>query len=312
MISMFDSIREKHDDSSTTEFMFFGGKGGVGKTSLSAATALSLADEGEEVLLISTDPAHSLSDVFDKNIRGEKKLTDGLYALEIDPEEAVDEYQEQMELDDMPDAMQELDMFAKSPGLDEMAAFDEFMKYMRSGEYDYIIFDTAPTGHTLNLLELPELMESMVGKVLKMRMRLSDAMDMFKGFLGQDDEDEEEDQGVKDLREMKQRIEEARKLLRSDRTRFNFVMIPEKMSVYETERAIDAVTDQDINVGGLYMNKILPPNENCEFCSSRRSMQQDNIEEAERRFDGRDIVEIQLFSHEIRGFPRLRELGEKL
>ncbi|MDY6777547.1 MAG: ArsA family ATPase [Candidatus Nanohaloarchaea archaeon] len=307
---MLESLRGGGQE---TRFMFFGGKGGVGKTSISAATALRLAEEGRRTLVISTDPAHSLSDVFDTTIQGETRVAENLFALEIDPEEAMEEYQERMAMEDMPDAMQGMDMMSKAPGMDEMAAFDEFMKYMRSGEYDCIIFDTAPTGHTLNLLELPEMMDSMVGKMLKIRMQLSGAMDMVKGFFGgEDEEDETEDQGVKRLRKMKQRIEEARDLLASDRTAFNFVLIPEKMSVYETERALDAIGDYDIPVGRLYMNKVLPENEDCDFCSARRSMQQENIADAERRFGELDMVTIPLFKDEVRGMKRLRGLAGKL
>ncbi|MDY6771184.1 MAG: ArsA family ATPase [Candidatus Nanohaloarchaea archaeon] len=298
-------------DDTTTQFSFFGGKGGVGKTSVSAATALRRAKDGETVLLISTDPAHSVSDVFDTEIDGEAEIRDNLYAVEIDPEEAVEQYEDEMAMEDVPDALEGMNMLSKTPGMDEMAAFNQFMKYMRSDEYDHIVFDTAPTGHTLNLLQLPELMDSMVGTMLKMRMRISGAMDMVKGLFGGDDEDDdEEDPGVKQLKEMKERIEEARELLKSDATCFNFVLIPETMSVYETERAIDAVREEDIAVGKLYMNKVLPANEDCAFCSARRSMQQENIAAARDRFG--ELVEIPLFREEVRGLEMLETMGEHL
>lgn len=294
-------------------FSFFGGKGGVGKTSVSAASALRRAKNGERTLLISTDPAHSVSDAFDTEIEGETEIRENLTALEIDPEEAVETYQDEMSMEDLPDAMQGMNMMSKTPGMDEMAAFNQFMKYMRSDEYDHIVFDTAPTGHTLNLLQLPELMDSMVGTMLKMRMRLSGAMDMVKGMFGGDEpDDEEEDPGVKQLREMKERIEEARELLRSDAARFNFVLIPEKMSVYETERAIEAVEEEDIAVGRLYMNKVLPASDDCSFCSARRSMQRENIDEAEERFSAWEMSEIPLFRREVRGMEMLERMEQHL
>ncbi len=294
-------------DSDETRFTFFGGKGGVGKTSLSAATALQLSEKGR-VLIISTDPAHSLSDAFGTEIDGETEIREDLHALEIDPDEAAEQYREEMAVEDMPEAMQGMDMLKKTPGVDEMAAFNQFMKYMRSGEYDFIVFDTAPTGHTLNLLQLPEVMDSMVGKFLKLRMRMSDAIDMVKGFFGSDGEEDEQDPGLERLKEMKKRIEEARELLASDRTSFNFVLIPEKMSILETDRAIEAVDDFDIPVGTLYMNKVLPRNDECEFCSARFSIQQQNIEDAENRFDA-TIHEIPMLKQEVQGMDSLQELS---
>lgn len=301
------------NDDTAVRFTFFGGKGGVGKTSVSAATALRRAENGESVLLISTDPAHSVSDAFDMEIDGETEVREGLYAVEVDPEEAMESYRDEIAMEDMPEMMEGLGMLDKTPGMDEMAAFNQFMKYMRSDEYDHIIFDTAPTGHTLNLLQLPELMDSMVGTMLKMRMRVSGAMDMVKGMFGGDDDEEEgEDPGVAQLKEMKARIEEARELLTGPETVFNFVMIPETMSLYETERAIEAVGDNEIAVGRLYVNKVLPENRDCDFCTARRSMQQQNVDDAEERFSGMEMTEIPLFTQEVHGLDMLGRMASHL
>ena len=158
-----------------TTFIFIGGKGGVGKTTISAATSLWCAKMGKKTLIISTDPAHSLGDSFDRLIKHvPTPITQNLEAIEIDPDRAMDEYKEKMQRQQQyNDALgmfsDQMYMMSSSPGIDEVAAFDKFMQYMTTEEYDVIIFDTAPTGHTLRLLSFPEMMDSWMGKLIKSR-----------------------------------------------------------------------------------------------------------------------------------------------
>ncbi|MHA1860723.1 MAG: ArsA family ATPase, partial [Candidatus Ranarchaeia archaeon] len=155
-------------------FILFGGKGGVGKTSCAAASAIWFARQGKKTLVISTDPAHSLSDSLKQDISGGdvKKVegVDNLYGLETDPKKAMVVYQKAMEeasqgnnnplaTGPFADLMQSPGTMAY-PGMDEALAFTKVLEYMNSKEYDTIIFDTAPTGHTLRLLSLPEIMDS--------------------------------------------------------------------------------------------------------------------------------------------------------
>lgn len=300
-----------------TKFLWFSGKGGTGKTTISASTALQLADRGHMVLLISTDPAHSLSDSLDMDIDGMTSVTTNLNALELDPEEEVETFRDELQLsqyedqfDVMDDVHDGIDIMKSGPGIAEMAAFNRFIQYMNDDTYDVIVFDTAPTGHTLSLLELPEVMDSMVGKILTMRMRFSQAVDTFKSFFGQDTESPV---GVEQLEELKQHIENARTMLTDPSvTSFNFVMLSEKMSIYETERAMENVNDFDIPVGRLFVNKLIPENPDCDFCTSRRTMQQDNLTLIHDRFTGCEIVEIPLMDHEIQGPERLNALAEQM
>jgi arsenite-transporting ATPase len=301
-----------------TKFLWFSGKGGTGKTSISAATALQLADRGHDVLLISTDPAHSLSDALDIDIDGKAAVNDRVDALELDPEEEVDAFQEKLQMSEfqddmgmMDDVYESMDIMKSGPGVTEMAAFNKFIQFMHSDEYDVIVFDTAPTGHTLSLLELPDVMDSMVGKVLRMRMRFSDAIDTFKSFFGQDSE--EEHPGVQELEALKKRIESARELMTDPTvTTFNFVMLAEKMSVYETERAVDHVNEFDIPIDRLFVNQLIPKNKDCDFCTSRRTMQQDNLELIHDMFDDYEIVEIPMLHHEVRGEEMLHTLADNM
>ena len=145
-----------------TQYIFFSGKGGVGKTSMASTTGVYYADQGKKTLIVTTDPAANLSDVFEQEI-GHKvtKITgiDKLYAMEIDPDKATTEYKERS-LAPMRDLFDEemvkiAEEQLSGPCTEEMASFDKFIDFMEEPEYDIIIFDTAPTGHTIRLLELP-------------------------------------------------------------------------------------------------------------------------------------------------------------
>jgi len=197
------------------------------------------------------------------------------------------------------------------PGSDELAALEGLSTYLDADRWDRIVFDTAPTGHTLSLLRLPEVMDSMVGKALQMRMRFSQAVDTFKTFFGQDTENENPE--IQELERMKEQIAAARELLTDPAvTAFNFVMLAEKMSVYETERAVEHVNEFDIPVSRFFVNKLLPENQECDFCTGRREMQQDNLELIHDLFGDHDIVEIPLLRQEVRGEDTLHTLAENM
>ncbi|RLJ01446.1 MAG: arsenic-transporting ATPase [Candidatus Aenigmatarchaeota archaeon] len=300
-----------------TKYEFFGGKGGVGKTTMAAARALWLSKKGYKVLIISTDPAHSLSDSFEKRIDGEvKKIGKNLYGVEIDPEKAVQEYREKMSAEmeqlEMLGLGEEMDLASMTPGIDEMAAFDRFMRYMDDGDYDYVIFDTAPTGHTLRFLSLPEIMNSWIGKIIKIRMRFSQITGMFKKLLPFGDE-EERDTGLEILERMKERITRAREVMKDpQRTTFTMVMIPEEMSIFETERAMESLEDYSIPVKRIIVNQIIPENPHCEFCRTKRKQQMDRLKRIKKSFKDKEILEAQMFEHEIKGMKSLERLGRLL
>jgi arsenite-transporting ATPase len=197
-----------------------------------------------------------------------------------------------------------------SPGIDEVAAFDKFLQYMHSREYDIIVFDTAPTGHALRFLSLPDVLDSWVGKMIKIRMKLSGFIDMFKKFLPFAEEGGGTKFGTEQLEEMKKRIEEAKKILTEPKkTHFWLVSIPEQMSIFESERAQKMLESYGIKVEGLIVNQIVPKNK-CEFCRARREMQEENIKRIEKIFKGFKIKKVPLFKHEVKGAEALEKLGE--
>ncbi|MDO5851223.1 MAG: arsenical pump-driving ATPase GET3 [Methanobacteriaceae archaeon] len=302
-----------------TTFIFIGGKGGVGKTTVSAATSLWCANQGKKTLIISTDPAHSLGDSFDRIIKHvPTPIKENLEAIEIDPDRAMDEYQarlqQQQKLSSEMQMLQgQMDMMSSSPGIDEVAAFDKFLQYMRTDEYDVVIFDTAPTGHTLRLLSFPEMMDSWMGKMIGMKKQLGSMAKKLKNiipFMGDDIDDE---QSMAELEEMKKQIKEARDVMSDhNRTSFKTVLIPEEMSIIESERAMDAMKKFDIYADSIIINQIQPDDQHCDFCKSRRSIQEKRIQTIEDKFHDKHIAQIPLQAHEVRGIDQLEEISDIL
>lgn len=304
-----------------TQFYLFAGKGGVGKTSMAAATALHFAGKGRKTLLISTDPAHSLSDSFEKKIGGDiVQINKNLFAVEIDPKLAMEEYKQKitpkMDKIDFLKGLELGDAFdfaGNTPGIDELAAFDKFMQYMQSKEYDIIVFDTAPFGHTLRFLSLPDLLDSWVGKMINIRLKLSGMINMFKKFVPFGEEGKDAKLGTEELELIKKRIADARKILGDrKRTHFNLVMIPEAMSIYESERSVKILAEYGIPVNSVYVNQLIPENHKCRFCSERRRLQQERLKEIRSKFKGLEILQVPLYKNEVKGMEMLNTVGKEL
>lgn len=286
----------------------FGGKGGVGKTTVSAALALKMAENGNRVLVISSDPAHSTSDSFDAQLSDTPtKIVDGLYGVEIDPSKRLRELVpilrdvikqplRAMGLEDLDFTSDEM-MF---PGLDEALAFDQLLRYVESTDYDLVIFDTAPTGHTLRFLSLPELMDTWLAKLIKMKAKLQNLKAFFTGG---------ERTGFEEIELLKRRVGHIRRILADPAlTSFYIVLIPEMMALEETRRAMKILGQYRIPVSGLVVNNIFPPEGSCEMCLSRRKVQDTYL--VDIRGMGLPVTEIPLQTREVRGLDRLRDIGE--
>jgi arsenite-transporting ATPase len=267
------------------EYVLYGGKGGVGKTTMAAATALTSAAGDAATLVVSTDPAHSLSDTLNTEVPARPtRIRDEipLWAAEIDPDDAMDEGvfgADDDPLGGMGDLGDQLGpmgdmlggvgdseddegglgamlgMGGSMPGADEAAAMRQLLEYLDDPRFDRVIVDTAPTGHTLRLLQLPEIMDSMVGRVMSIRQRMSGMVDGLKGMFGGGNDDPEPSA---DLDELRDRIERLRAVLRDpDQTDFRVVMIPEEMSVVESGRLVDRLGEFGIPVQTLVVNRVM-------------------------------------------------------
>lgn len=317
----------------TAEYVLYGGKGGVGKTTMAAATALASANEGTETLVVSTDPAHSLSDTFETDVpsRPARIREDiPLWGVEIDPEDAV----EQADLfgqggagpmGGMGEMGELLGMDGDGggpgmmPGADEAAAMQLLLEYMDDERFDRVVVDTAPTGHTLRLLDLPELLDSMVGRMMQFKERLGGMMGSMKGMFGGD----EAGQGMGDLDQLKAQVRRLRGVLRDpSRTDFRIVMVPETMSVHESTRLRSQLDAKGIPVSTLVVNRVMEPLtevadapadafvtpnlDSCEFCQRRWDVQKEALAEAQELFRGVDVKRVPLFADEVRGERMLR------
>ncbi|MEM4446923.1 MAG: ArsA family ATPase [Nitrososphaerota archaeon] len=302
-------------------FLLFGGKGGVGKTTCSAASALWAAEHGKETIIISTDPAHSLSDSFDQQLGGgEVKKVEGcsgLYALELDPRKAFEEYKRKLSeaegFEEQAQAvLQELgDLSSMTPpGVDEALAFAKVLEFIENPEYDLVVFDTAPTGHTLRLLSLPDILNSWVVNLIKIRVYMSKLTGLLKRLIGRGGE---EDKTLEVLEKLRETIGVARETLKDpNQTAFVVVMIPEVMAIYETERLLSSLIEYEIPCDHIVVNMIYPDVPGCPFCRARRQMQQENLKNIREIYDDFNITEIPLFDTEIRGLNMLRKVSELL
>ena len=270
------------------DYVLYGGKGGVGKTTMAAATALESARDGTSTLVVSTDPAHSLSDTFETDVPAEPgRIRDDipLYGAEIDPEHAMENGQAAFlggeggpegaggpmgagaggpmgglgELLGGEESPMDALFGGAMPGADEAAAMQLLLEYLDDPRFERVVVDTAPTGHTLRLLQLPELMDSMMGRILKFRQRLSGMLEGMKGMFG-GQEPPEQAGDLEDLEELRERIERLRAALRDPaRTDFRIVMVPEEMSVFESKRLRQQLDEFDIPVGTVVVNRVMEP-----------------------------------------------------
>ncbi|CAG8700196.1 15903_t:CDS:2, partial [Cetraspora pellucida] len=252
-------------DQKSLHWIFVGGKGGVGKTTTSCSLAVQLSKVRESVLLISTDPAHNLSDAFGQKFSKEATLIDGftnLYAMEIDPTSSIQEMleqciyiSEQQGGGAMGAMMQDL-AFA-IPGVDEAMGFAEVMKQVKTMEYSVIIFDTAPTGHTLRFLSFPSVLEKALAKISQLSGRFGPVFQQMSGMMGLNANQEDMFGKLEGMRAI---ITEVNNQFKDpDKTTFICVCISEFLSLYETERMIQELTTYHIDTHNIVVNQLLFP-----------------------------------------------------
>lgn len=292
--------------------LLFGGKGGVGKTTTSTSTAVGLADAGLKVLLVSSDPAHSTSDSLGVQLNSspmEVEGVPGLWGLELDPEARISDHIPKL-TESLGPLMggESLDMNASEmvlPGLDEAMAFDELLKHLENPDWDVIVFDTAPTGHTLRFLALPEIIEKWADKIIKMHRVTGGIRAMMFGA-------KDGEKMKNELDKFRRRVLHVRRILcNPDVTRFTLVTIPEKMGVNETVRAHQALAEFNLPVSGCVINRMTPDLDH-EFIQTRRVNEKSNIELLKSQLPDLHLHEVELKETDIHGLESLREMSNEL
>ena len=321
MTEMEPSLKELID-MPDLKWVFVGGKGGVGKTTSSCSLAVQLAKVKESVLIISTDPAHNLSDAFNQKFTREPTKVDGfenLSAMEIDPTVNLDEYDLGFLGENTAGHIGELnksvfsELLKSVPGIDEAMSFAELMKYVQSMKFSTIVFDTAPTGHTLRLLAFPKLLEKGVATAMSLKAKLGGLLGQIQQFVP--DLDTEEDKVIAKLEETKKIIDTVNQQFQDPEfTTFVCVMIPEFLSLYETERLIQELTKNNMDSHCIIVNQLLFPSEasTCKMCKARVKIQKKYLDQTFDLYEDFNVVLMPLLHEEIRGPANIGRFSEHL
>ncbi len=294
---------------------FFGGKGGVGKTTLSSAFSLLLSKRGHRTLLLSTDPAHSLSDILETEpLRELTQISERLTALEIDPSEVVRDYVDKalmsIEGTVSPEVFEEIrEVFhtvKETPGVEEAAVIDALSRVILENlnSFDSFVVDTAPTGHTLSMLRTVGRVGRWLEELLR-RKRMAKRMEEAGGV-------EREERAIRILEERRERFSRLLRLILSRETLFIPVLNPERLPILETEKMVAELKRIGIDLELLIVNKVLPENVRDEFLIERKEQEREYIKEIEERFVSLRIIKIPMREKDVKGLEELKDLATDL
>jgi len=320
------SIQQYLQANPNVKYILFGGKGGLGKTTLSAATAFWLAKIGKRVVVFSTDPQASLTDIFERNIfgKGEVEIATNLFALEIDADKKIAAYQEEIRQKIVKmygEVPTEVDDYIKScaaePAMAESATFDAMVELMTSGAYDYYIFDMMPHGHAIRFLGMAEILDAWVDKIVETRKKAGEYGDVAsvmsgKGGLAQ------EDKILEELEFIRSRLDFVSNMMRDkERTSFFYVLIPELMPILDTRKALEMFRSFSIPLSGVIINQAypvellkqrnVPP-----FLRNKISMQQKHLETIKKEFGPLIRGVVPMFDREPKGLEMISKVAENL
>jgi arsenite/tail-anchored protein-transporting ATPase len=307
-------------------YVMFGGKGGLGKTTFSAATAYWLAKQGKKVLVFSVDPQASLSDIFQQDIfgKGPVKIMDNLWAQEIDADRHIKEYQEEIRqkirdmygLDEVPAEIEDYIQAASAePAMEESAIFDSVVDIVNEGDYDYYIYDLVPLGHALYYLSMAKVYDEWIGKITHLREEMREYEEVAARMKRQKEVDE--DQILGELQYIRNRINSASRILTDkERTAFFFVVIPEQMILLDTRKAAELFARFDVPIGGYVVNRVLPEelaSQNVPaYLRNRMEMQRGQLEEIQSTLGPQVVGHIPELERDVTGLPMIERVAQLL
>jgi len=320
----------------TQPIIFIGGKGGVGKTTTAASLASYYASQQQKTLIVSTDPAHSLGDVLNVRLNNEKTvISPYLDAIELNPDVIVDEHFAQVERtikayanpDMMPKIREHLRLSKSAPGAQEAAMLESMCHHLveaADAGYEHIIFDTAPTGHTLRLLVLPEMMGAWTDGLLAQQRRQAKLRSVATHLDSHNKKDSQKndvanpfaakksdrwEQAVSVLEKRKQLFRQAGLLLH-DRTQTAIVLVmtADVLPLAETKRAIEQLEDSKLMPAAIVINQLISTNQSDEFWRRRAERQQHLLQDIEQNFTKYPLYPIYLQQTDVRGTDALSAL----
>ncbi|RYJ07745.1 arsenic-transporting ATPase [Halogeometricum borinquense] len=315
----------EHPHGDETDIVLYGGKGGVGKTTCAAAHALALSKRREgDTLVVSTDPAHSLGDAFEQELSGEPtEVVDSLFAIEVDAETGQEAYRHVVEAlaDEFRDAGLRLDdddlerLFEAGlvPGGDEVAALEYIARYADAG-YSHVVFDTAPTGHTLRLLDLPEVLGETLGVAGEVQRRVRRTAQAAKSVFFGPAAYWGSNSGSDEVVSLQERVGSVQQVLRDpSRTHFCVVLTPERMAIAEAERLVERLDEASVPSDCVVVNRVFenPDGCRCDRCQRDAERHRDRIEAVEERFSV-PINCVPQLEGEAQGVDALERLGSYL
>ncbi|MBI2986243.1 MAG: TRC40/GET3/ArsA family transport-energizing ATPase [Deltaproteobacteria bacterium] len=320
------SLKQVFESQPGRRYIMFGGKGGLGKTTLSATSAFWLASQGKRVLLFSVDPQASLSDIFQRDIfgKGPVPIMQNLWAQEVDADRRIREYQDEIRkkildmygFDRVPE---EIDSYiaaaSAEPAMEESAIFDAVVDIIVQGEYDYYIYDLVPLGHALYYLSMAKVYDEWINKITKLREEMRQYDQMAATMRRQ--ETVEEDKILEELRYIKSRINASSQILTDrGRTAFFFVLVPEEMIILDTRKAAELFSRFNVPISGYVVNRVLPlelRQDNVpQYLRNRIVMQQKYLEKIQGTLGDQVLAYVPEMERDITGLPMIEKLAERL
>lgn len=307
-------------------YIMFGGKGGLGKTTFSAAAAYYLAQQGKKVLVFSVDPQASLSDIFKQDIfgKGAVKIMTNLYAQEVDADSRIREYQESikkkiLDMYGMEKIPEEIENYIRAasaePAMEESAIFDAVVDIVIKGDFDYYIYDLVPLGHALYYLSMAKIYDEWINKITALREEMGQFQKV--ASMMSRNKESEEDQILGELKEIKYRINTSSSILTSkEKTAFYFVLTPEEMVIRDTQKAVTLFSKYDVPLCGYVLNRLLPESllNECipPYLRNRIKMQQEYLAEINQLFGREVVARVPELERDITGMEMIARVADAL
>ncbi|MEJ2099080.1 MAG: TRC40/GET3/ArsA family transport-energizing ATPase [Desulfobacterales bacterium] len=318
------SLADIFDKFPDRRYIMYGGKGGLGKTTFSAATAYYLAKKGKKVLVFSVDPQASLSDIFERDIfgKGNIEIMPNLFACEVDADRRVQDYQEEIRqkiiaMYGMKKIPEEIESYIKAssaePAMEESAIFDAVVDIVVKGDFDYYIYDLVPLGHALYYLSMASIYDAWLDKITGLREQMREYDQAIATM--QHEEQTTEDEIYNELAYIKERIGQSSKIMTdTKKTAFFFVLTPEELTIVDTEKAAGLFANYDVPLAGYIVNRVINRdllNENIpEYLRHRIEMQADALKMIDEKFGATVHSRVPEFDSEIKGLNVIKELAE--